>query len=437
LLPVISQSGCSPTTISTDTSGQVITCSATGAGGSASRAVTIKRDATAPTVSVTSPSSGAYVLGSTVNASYTCADTLSGPATCAGNVANGAAIATSKVGNFAFTVTSTDFADNAVTSVVRYSVVASAPTYNLAPNPLSFGNQAIGSLTSQAITLKNNGSSVLPVTGIALTGGNASQFSESDSCGGSVGPGGSCAITVVFKPTTAGAKASIITVTAGGSAAQKVAVSGVALAAAYTINQSALGFGTQAVGVASAPQSLIVTNTGGVALPITSLALFGQNLTQFSQTNTCSSSLGVGSACIVLVTFLPTAIGDKATSLKISVKGGATNQSVSVSGTGAIPTYSLNPTSIAFGNVARGTSSAPTPITLTNTGSAVLPISGITATGPFTESSTCGSSVPIGGTCTIDVTFSPAGKGAKAGTVKVTPSKGAAIETAGLSGTGT
>lgn len=48
--PVTSTSGCSASSVTTDTQGVTFTCSATSAGGSDSKSVTIKRDATAPTI---------------------------------------------------------------------------------------------------------------------------------------------------------------------------------------------------------------------------------------------------------------------------------------------------------------------------------------------------------------------------------------------------
>jgi hypothetical protein len=48
---ITSTSGCDPTTIATDTEGIELTCSATSSGGTDSKSVTIKRDATKPTIS--------------------------------------------------------------------------------------------------------------------------------------------------------------------------------------------------------------------------------------------------------------------------------------------------------------------------------------------------------------------------------------------------
>ena len=47
-------SGCDPTTISSDTPGTTLSCTATSAGGMTSKSVTIKRDATAPKTEITS-----------------------------------------------------------------------------------------------------------------------------------------------------------------------------------------------------------------------------------------------------------------------------------------------------------------------------------------------------------------------------------------------
>jgi hypothetical protein len=70
---------CGNTTISTDTAGTTVTCSATSAGGTISNSVTIKRDATAPTIiSAVSPDANAAGWNNTdVTVDFTCDDALS------------------------------------------------------------------------------------------------------------------------------------------------------------------------------------------------------------------------------------------------------------------------------------------------------------------------------------------------------------------------
>ncbi|HLZ20928.1 MAG TPA: hypothetical protein VKQ30_02220 [Ktedonobacterales bacterium] len=77
-----------------------------------------------PTITVTTPASGAaYTLNSVVPANYACQDGGSGVATCVGTVANGAAINTATAGTQTFTVTATDQVGNVSTPlVVSYAV---------------------------------------------------------------------------------------------------------------------------------------------------------------------------------------------------------------------------------------------------------------------------------------------------------------------------
>ncbi len=81
-------------------------------------------DATAPTITLTTPSEGAsYKLKQKVNAAYICTDEGSGVATCTGTVANGVAIDTASVGQKSFTVAASDNAGNTSSKSVTYKVI--------------------------------------------------------------------------------------------------------------------------------------------------------------------------------------------------------------------------------------------------------------------------------------------------------------------------
>jgi len=84
---ITSQIDCGPTTISDDTAGTTLTCQATSAGGTASQSVTIKRDATPPTISgAASPDPNAAGWNKTdVTVSFNCSDGTSGIASCGPN----------------------------------------------------------------------------------------------------------------------------------------------------------------------------------------------------------------------------------------------------------------------------------------------------------------------------------------------------------------
>jgi hypothetical protein len=84
---ISSSTGCDPTTINADTAGTTLTCEATSAGGTSSQSVTIKRDATAPTIlGSASPAANTNGWNNTdVTVSFTCGDNLSGVASCGPN----------------------------------------------------------------------------------------------------------------------------------------------------------------------------------------------------------------------------------------------------------------------------------------------------------------------------------------------------------------
>ncbi|HKH73995.1 MAG TPA: kelch repeat-containing protein, partial [Vicinamibacterales bacterium] len=74
-----SSTGCATTTLGTDTAGTTITCSATSAGGTSTQSVTIKRDATAPTISSSRTPANSYGWNNAaVTVSFTCFDATSG-----------------------------------------------------------------------------------------------------------------------------------------------------------------------------------------------------------------------------------------------------------------------------------------------------------------------------------------------------------------------
>jgi len=70
----------------------------------------------------------------------------------------------------------------------------------------------------------------------------------------------------------------------------------------------------------------------------------------------------------------------------------------------AFPFASVSNSSLTFPNEPSGVSSPSQTVTLYNTGTATLGISGITMTGGYTQTNTCGSSLASGASCTISVT---------------------------------
>ncbi len=321
--------------------------------------------------------------------------------------------------------------------VAVYGIVAQ---YSVSATSLAFGSEPLNIATApQVITVTNTGTIPLPLKSITLSNVPPHPFSETTTCGSSVAVGGSCTISVVFNPLTTGSKLAALTIKAGnGGGTQTVALTGTGVVPTYTALPSSLAFGSQFVNEASAAQSVTVTNSGTVALPITSIALGGTNPLQFSETNTCGTSVAVGGSCTVSVVFKPTRTGSMSATLNVAAGEGAGTQTVALTGTGAVAPYTVSPTSLAFGNEYVNVSSAVQSLTVTNSGTVALPLTSITLAGTnplqFSETNTCGTSVAVGATCTISVVFKPTRTGSMSATLNIAAGDG--TQTVALIGTG-
>ncbi len=316
----------------------------------------------------------------------------------------------------------------------------STPTYTASPTSLAFGNEITNVASApKSVTVTNTGAVALPITSITLSTSGSQPFSPTNTCGSSIAVGANCTISVVFNPAVVGSATATLSVNAGsGAGTQTVALSGTGIAATYTASPTSLAFGNEITNVASAPKSVTVTNTGAVALPITSITLSTSGSQPFSQTNTCGSSIAVGANCTISVVFNPAVVGSATATLSVNAGSGAGTQTVALSGTGIAATYTASPTSLAFGNEITNVASAPKSVTVTNTGAVALPITSITlsTTGsqPFSQTNTCGSPVPVGANCTISVVFNPAVVGSATATLSV--NTGGGPLTVNLSGEG-
>lgn len=92
-----------------------------------------------------------------------------------------------------------------------------------------------------------------------------------------------------------------------------------------------------------------------------------------------------------------------------TVNAPGASRNASISGTQQ-PTVSLSPTQLAFREYPRCEYAFPETVTLTNNGPGVLDISRIAINhGNFSQTHTCGSTLGVGNSCTITVTWGGGG----------------------------
>ena len=354
-----------------------------------------------------------------------------------------------------------------------------APTVSASPTSLSFGSVALGSSgAAKTVTITNTGSTGVEMDNVTTTGA----FTETDNCGGTLlAAGASCTASVVYTPTATGSQSGTLTVaslaadnqltvslsgTGGGSGTSPT---NLAQGATMTASSSASGYPAtntndgntstywESTDGAAYPQTLTanlgsVQSLGSVTLtlpPATAWSTRTETLSVLGSTNGSSYTTLVPSTGYTFnpatgntVSFsLPSGTGEKYLELSFTANTGWAAAQISefeiFSGGGSAPgspALTAAPSSLSFGTETVGSTSGAQSVTVTDTGSAAATITGITVTGPFSQTHTCGSSLAAGASCTISATFSPTVAGSASGTISVAGNAGTL--TVALSGTG-
>ena len=202
----------------------------------------------------------------------------------------------------------------------------------LSSSSLAFGNVLTGSSKTLAAVKMTNQMSV-PLTGINIVA-NGAAFSQVNTCGTTLAAGAHCTITTTFSPTVAGTQTGNVTITdSAPSSPQIISLRGTGVLP-VTLLPMSLAFGQVAVGTSSAPKISTVTNNEKVAINITSILPTGAHSGDYSQTNTCGSSLAAGAQCTISVVFTPLATGSRPASVTITDTATNSPQVLSVIGMG-------------------------------------------------------------------------------------------------------
>jgi hypothetical protein len=329
-----------------------------------------------------------------------------------------------------------DFNNDGKLDLVGTSLYLQVPI-SLFPASLNFGTQNVGTKSPpQNVTALNDGTSTLTITGINIGGSDPNDFTESNKCGSTLAVGASCQIAVVFQPQAGGARSATVNVTYQGfGSPQTVSLSGLGAVSTVTLTPPSLKFPLRLVGTTSAAQTATLTNTGTVAVNISNIS----TTSQFTETNNCPSSLAISGSCQIQVEYAPLQKGPATGKLSVTDDAQGSPQTIALSGTAT--EVKLSPLGINFGNQKVGTQSSPAPVQLTNLGTTTLKIQQIAIKGTnpadFSQTNNCGNSVPPGGSCTIQVTFTPKAKGKRSASLQVSDNGGGSPQRVRLTGTGT
>ena len=309
-----------------------------------------------------------------------------------------------------------------------------ASTLSLSTTALNFGKVLVNGSSTQAVTLKNSGTTDIQITQVGISGGG---YTVSGVATPAILPAGqSMALQATFAPKTEGASAGAITVTSDAqSTSSTVALSGTAVTGSYSMSFSpgSVNLGNVNVG-SSATQNLQLSNTGNSNVTLTQVAASGAgvSISGIVTPVTIAPTQGV----TLTVKYSPTTSGPMTGSVTV-VNDQGVNAVAAVAGTGVQPGINLTPSTVSLGSVVTGSTNSRA-VQITNSGTASLTISQATVAG--TGFSLSGLALPQtlapGQTGSFNVQYAPKTAGAVSGSISIVSNAPNSPSTVALSGTG-
>jgi hypothetical protein len=284
------------------------------------------------------------------------------------------------------------------------------------PSSLSFGNQEAGtSSASQTVTLTNtSSSSSLTIQSVAVSGG----YSATHTCTAPIAPNGTCTITATFQPAaglvTIPYPGAITVADSGSTSPQVVGLSGTGVAPVSAF-PAAVDFGVVNQNAASDPQTVTLTNFDSASENVSATVPGPYKVAS----NSCTTSLANGAQCSVDVTLGPSSAGTRNFAMTYTFSSGGFLNPQIVNLSGCLTPVIRTPTSLNFGAVPVGQTSATETVTLSG---GAFNFSGFTVSGSNAAdfaiaNNTCSS--PLSGSCAVDLTFKPAAGGTKTATLQI------------------
>ncbi|MGH9705281.1 MAG: choice-of-anchor D domain-containing protein, partial [Candidatus Acidiferrales bacterium] len=275
----------------------------------------------------------------------------------------------------------------------------------------------------------NSGSAPLVISQMSIAGTNAADFqlTGQGSCTSApVAPGKFCTFSVGFSPSQVGPETATVVLADNApvpGSTQVLDAEGRGNGPMAVAAPGSLSFGEVQNG-AKATLNLTISNAGNQTLNVSSVSSSNSAFVlQPAQCNTVTA----GQYCTEGVTFTPNGTGPFSGVITVTDNSGnvtGSQQLVDVAGTGvsAAPLASATPPALTFSAEDVGTSSAAQTVTLNNAGKVALNISSIgisgAAAGSFgmvtSGNEPCpasGGTVAAGGSCTVEVAFTPQASG--------------------------
>jgi hypothetical protein len=218
------------------------------------------------------------------------------------------------------------------------ALTGSATGLVFAPDPVTFGDQTVGTRQSIWVRVHNTSTTPVRIDWVGIDGLDQEQFSfaasPGDDClGKTLAPYQWCGDFVVFSPTTPGATQALFGI-AGSHAYQTEHVTGTGIGPAISFGPNSIDFGSQPVGTGSPPRTATITNSGNANLHINWIGIDGVDDFVMMSTTCTNANLAPGATCSATLVLFPTVIGPRSAALGVTGDGSAGYRTVPLTGTG-------------------------------------------------------------------------------------------------------
>ncbi len=291
---------------------------------------------------------------------------------------------------------------------VSVSGFGAAPGFALNRKTVTFGKVSVGTQRVDSVVVTNTGTVPLVISSVMST--NAA-FTVNPT-NATIQPALSQAIRFTFAPTdTTPQSGSIVFTHNAPGSPDTVSVSGFGAAPGFALNRKTVAFGEVPVGTQRV-DSVVVTNTGTVPLVISSVMSTNAAFT----VNPTNATIQPALSQTIRITFAPADTTPQLGSIVFAHTASGPPDTVTVSGVGAAPGFTLNRKTVAFGEVPVGTQRVDS-VVVTNTGTVPLVISSVMSTNAAFTVNPTNATIQPALSQTIRITFAPADTTPQSGSI--------------------
>jgi hypothetical protein len=326
-------------------------------------------------------------------------------------------------------VIASDAPGQPTTLPLRGRGVWEGPPLDAEPQNLDLGEQRVYQRGSaETIQFVNRTAGSVDVASVGLVPEDTPFLIAGDGCGSkTLVSGERCEIRVAIQPASEGVVSASLDLGFVEAGTLRVPLSARGVAPRLEISSTEVAFGDQRVGFEGGARQVDLTNTGTATLTIEQVQLLGSDVEDFILKANCQESvMKAADACPLRVAFRPRSAGSRRAQLQVRPSDDLDPLTVTLTGRGTVAGLAVEPGSVAWGSMQIG-KAEDRRLTLSNTGSARLAVSGLRVVGEAASDFAVrgiecrlDAGLAPGERCNFSIRFAPSEDGVRVAEIEIT-----------------